>query len=179
MLDGMDKGLEATFRRKPADLEDPEADKMNEDQLDLESLQRKARMVRTLLNYEAIAFVHHFSFTLPEWHPSRRLGDTFGSKAQLFGKICQGKNAIHSPATIVLPLTAEQLKQLHGDVADGIPVSTEMVENSPEGDEDVDGEPLDEDEDVDGVPLSVPISSILAATEGAAEDEGMCVFACE
>jgi hypothetical protein len=38
-------GLEATFQRKPADLEDQEVDAMPDEAIDLESLQRKARLV--------------------------------------------------------------------------------------------------------------------------------------
>lgn len=40
-------GLESTFQRKPADLEDPEVDALPSDEVDLESLQRKARMVNS------------------------------------------------------------------------------------------------------------------------------------
>lgn len=38
-------GLEATFQRKPADLEDSEVDAMPDEAIDLEALQRKARLV--------------------------------------------------------------------------------------------------------------------------------------
>lgn len=48
VLNGTLSGLEATFQRKPADLEDPDVDAMLDETIDLEGLQRKARLVEYL-----------------------------------------------------------------------------------------------------------------------------------
>lgn len=73
-----------------------------------------------------------------------------------------------------------QLKELHGDVVDGVALTAETAElDQLHSSEDVDGQPIEgagiegveENEDVDGAPLSVPVASILAATGVTVKDD--------